>query len=419
MKYVIIGNSFAGLFAAETIRKTDSEGEIWIVSRERQHVYSRAMIHEMLSGVVTEPMVYLRDWDFYTSNRVHALLGREVTGIDPSAKTIRLDDEEDLPYDRLLIATGSRPFVPPIEGLDEVDFNTFTTLEEAKALKEATIGKKDAVVLGAGLIGLQCAEALAHLGLNVTVVEMADMVLPQALDVPSSKIISRDLEAEGLQLRLGNTIEHIHSDGRQPTACSLKSGEHVPCDVLVIAVGVRSNIDIAKDADIVVDRGIVVNSRMETNIEDIYSAGDCAQGPEILSGMTMTIPVIPVASTHGMIAGYNMAGVNRVYGGGLSLNALQFGGTSIVSYGFIKDETDGEVISVGDESSEVYKKIIIKDGKITGAVFVRDIERVGLFRHLIENRIDVTSFKEHLFAPDFGVGHLPEVERARMFTTPQ
>ena len=418
MNYVIIGNSFAGIFAAEAIRRTEPEGEILIVSRERQHVYSRAMIHEMLAGMVQEPMVYLRDWDYYEKMRIGTLLGRTVTKINPDQHTV-VSDDGVLPYDRLLIATGGKAFVPPIDGLQQVQYHTFTTLEDARGLKVACEGRTDAVVLGAGLIGLQCAEALRHVGLNVSVVEMADTVLPMALDQFASKIIVQELADEGIKLHLGDTIDLIVSDDGQPTACKLRSGERVPCDLLVIAVGVRPDIDLAKDAGITTDRGIVVNDRMETSARHVYAAGDCAQGPEIISGMTMPIPVIPIASTQGMIAGYNMAGKRRAYKGGLSLNAMQFGGVQVVSYGFIKDERDGEVLRVSDPAKRVYKKVIIKDGCITGAIFVRDIDRAGLFRHLIENRVDVTSFKEHLLAPDFGVAHLPAEVRNEMFTTPQ
>jgi len=424
MNHVIIGNSFAGLFAVEAIRRCDADGDVTVISREPQHVYSRAMIHEMLAGLVQEQMVYLRGWDFYRQMRAHSLLGYEATAIDTAAHTVTVADEQ-LPYDRLLIAAGSNPFVPAIDGLGangdggKVEYHTFTTLEEARLLKAACAGRENAVVLGAGLIGLQCAEALRHVGLGVTVVEMADMVLPMAVDAPASDIIASELEDEGIFLRTSNTIKRVESANGRPTACELRSGEVVPCDLLVIAVGVRANTGLAQAAGITVQRGIVVNSRMETSAADVYAAGDCAQAPEIISGMTMTIPVIPIATTQGMIAGYNMAGRDRVYRGGLSLNALQFGGVQVVSYGFVKDEADAEVLRHSDPARKIYKKVIIKDNRITGALFVRDIDRAGIFRHLIENRIDVRPFKEHLLSPDFGVAHLPREERDRMFTTPQ
>ncbi len=418
MKYVIIGNSFAGMFAVEAIRRHDAEGDVLVVSREPQHVYSRAMIHEMLSGVVEEPMVYLRGWDFYEKMRVRTLLGSQATAIDPDNQTVTIADAP-IDYDRLLLATGGAPFVPAIDGLDDVDYYTFTTLGEAQRLKRACNARKSVVVLGAGLIGLQCAEALRHLGMNVTVVEMADSVLPMALDAEASDIVERELDGEGISVRTGNTIEKVLGKAGCPTACVLKSGEEVACDVLVIAVGVRPDVSMAKEAGLTVERGIVVNNRMQTSKENVFAAGDCAQGPEIISGVTMNIPVIPVASMQGMTAGYNMAGVERHYRGGMQLNALQFGEVQIISYGFIKDDRGAEVFTRHDPDRKIYRKVIVKDGLITGALFVKDVDRAGLFRHLIENRIDVSGFKNSLLDKDFGVAHLPKEVRREMFTVPQ
>ena len=418
MNYVIIGNSFAGMFAAETIRKCDSEGDVRIVSREPQHVYSRAMIHEMLADMVTEPMVYLRDWDFYEKLRIRSLLGKAATSIDADAKTVAVDGA-DIPYDKLLIAVGARPFIPPMDGLDAVEHHTFTTLDEARQLKDATAGRRHAVVLGAGLIGLQCAEALVHVGLHPTVVEMAETVLPMASDEAASAIILSELQAQGMENRTGNTIQEVSELHGRPTECKLRSGETIPCDLLVVAVGVRPDVSLAETAGITCDRGIVVNERMETNVPDIYAAGDCASGPEIVTGLNMALPTIPIASTHGVIAGYNMAGCEKIYRGGVPLNALQFGRVQIVSFGFVKDEADAEVFTAADPSQSMYKKVIIKDGLITGALFVKDIDRTGIFRHLMEYKVDVSSFKDHLMSPDFGVGHLPRPVRDAMFTVPQ
>ena len=418
MNHVIIGNSFAALFAIEAIRRTDQDAEITVISREPQHVYSRAMIHEMLAGMVREPMVYLRDWDFYKRMRVRTMLGRTVTKINPGLQTVSTEEDET-PYDRLLIATGGKPFVPPLNGLQDITYHSFITLEDAKKLKAACENRRNAVVLGAGLIGLQCAEALRHMGLDVAVVEMADTVLPMALDTESSQTIAKELADEGITVHTGDTIDLIISNDGHPTECKLRSGGTVPCDLLVIAVGVRPNIDLAKDAGITTDRGIVVNEHMETSAEHIYAAGDCAQGPEIVTGITMPIPVIPVASTQGMIAGYNMAEKRRRYDGALALNAMQFGGVQVISYGFVKDERDGEVLKYVDPPRKIYRKVIIKNGRITGAIFVKDVDRAGIFRHLMEKRIDVTPFKEHLLSPHFGVAHLPAEIRADMFTRPQ
>ncbi|MDP6125053.1 MAG: FAD-dependent oxidoreductase, partial [Candidatus Latescibacteria bacterium] len=246
-----------------------------------------------------------------------------------------------------------------------------------------------------------------------------DAILPMALDEDSSGIVAKELKAEGIEIRTSNTAQEVEGKDGQPTACLLQDGSRVECDVLVVAVGVRPNVDFVRDSGIEIDQGIVVNLKMETSIEDIYAAGDCAQGPEIITGKTMAIPVIPVASTHGYVAGCNMVGEDSTYVGGLSLNAIQFGGIQAISYGFVKDETDAEVMRVRDDNKNIYKKIIIRDGRITGALFLTDIDRAGLYRHLVENQIDVTSFKEHLLDDDFGIGHLPLAEREAMFTVDQ
>ncbi len=189
--------------------------------------------------------------------------------------------------------------------------------------------------------------------------------------------------------------------------------------MVVVAVGVKPNIDFLNGTGIKTDRGILVNDRMETNVKNIYSAGDCTQAVEILSGKTMPIPIIPIASEQGMVAGCNMAGQKKEYNGGLSLNAIQFGGAQIISYGFIRDETGGEVLKKLDEKKGIYKKIIIKKNKITGAVFVRAIERAGIFRYLIENKVDVKNYKEKLLEPDFNWAYVQKEIRDQLFTTAQ
>jgi NAD(P)H-nitrite reductase large subunit len=189
--------------------------------------------------------------------------------------------------------------------------------------------------------------------------------------------------------------------------------------MVVIAVGVKPNIEFLNGSGIKTDRGILVNSNMETNIKNIYAAGDCTAAKEILTGKTMPIPIIPLASQQGMTVGCNMAGKKKEYKGGLSLNALQFGGAQIISYGFIRDEANGEILKKLDEKQGIYKKIIIKKNKITGAVFVRAIERAGIFRYLIENKVDIGKYKDKLLEPDFNWAHVQNETRDQLFLRSQ
>ncbi|HID00425.1 MAG TPA: NAD(P)/FAD-dependent oxidoreductase [Piscirickettsiaceae bacterium] len=419
MRYVIVGNSFAAVFAIEALRRVDQSGEIVVISAEEEHVYSRAMIPEWLAGLVDDRFLYLREPDFYERMGVTPLLGQRVTGLEAAQKRVLLG-QRTIEYDKLLLTVGGIPFIPPgIEGWGEFeDVFTFTSLAEAKALRRAAEKAEQAVVLGAGLIGLQCAEALAHLGKKVTVVELANTVLPLALDELAAALIQRELEAEGLRIFTEDTIVSLQGIHGRLESVTLRSGRRVPCQLLVIAVGVRPNVEFLRSSGLLIDRGIIVNHHLETNLPEVYAAGDCAQGPEIISGQNLVLPLIPVASTQGLMAGYNLAGEKREFRGGLSLNAFQFGGLQVISYGFIRDEEGAEVLRRVEEGKRIYKKVILKDGRITGAIFVRAIDRAGLFRYLIEHKIEVREFKEHLLDDDFGIAHWPREERMQLFTSP-
>lgn len=420
-KYLIIGNSYAALFAVESIRKAGANETIAIISDENEHAYSRAMLHEYVADMVGDDLIYLRDFDYYKRMNVVPLLGKKVSKIDAKAKKVFIG-KESIGFEKLLISTGGAPFIPTgIIGLNRFkNVYTFTRKNDADKMKPVLKNIKNVVILGAGLIGLQCAEGLAHKGKKVTVVELADNILPIALDDEAAKITRHELQKQGIEIITGDTIAKINGSGGKINSVTLKSKKKISCRMVVVAVGVRPNIDFVKNGTgIKTDRGILVNNRMETNIKNVYAAGDCTQAVEILSGKTMPIPIIPIASRQGMTAGFNMAGQKKEYKGGLSLNALQFGGAQIVSYGFIRDEDKGEVFKKLDEKKGIYKKIIIKDNKITGAVFVRAIERTGVFRYLIENKVDVGKYKEKLLEPDFNWAYVQKEIRDELFTKVQ
>ncbi len=419
-KYVIIGNSYAALFAVESIRKAGSKETIAIISEEMDHTYSRAMLHEYVADMVGDEFIYLRDFDYYQKMKVTPLLGKKVSKIDPKAKKIYIG-KESIGFKKLLISTGGVPFIPPgITGLNTFkNIFTFTRKKNADKMKSALKSVKSVVILGGGLIGLQCAEGLAHAGKKVIVVELADNILPIALDDEAARIARQELHKQGIEIITGDTIAKINGSGGKINSVILKSKKKIPCQMVVIAVGVKPNIDFLNGSGIKTDSGILVNSGMETNIKNIYAAGDCTQAVEILSGKTMPIPIIPVASEQGMTAGCNMAGEKKKYKGGILLNALQFGGAQIISYGFIRDEANGEILKKLNDKKGIYKKIIIKKNKITGAVFVRAIDRAGIFRYLIENKVDVGKYKEKLLESDFNWAYIQNEIRDQLFTKVQ
>ena len=283
-----------------------------------------------------------------------------------------------------------------------------------KAAKEA----ENIVVLGAGLIGLQCVDGLLHMGKKATVVELADTILPMALDRKASTIIKEALEKDGVKFYLGNTITKIEHENGKIKGVVLKSGDKLPADLLVVAVGVRPRTDLVVESKMEIDRGIVVNELMETSIPDVYAAGDVAQAKEIITGIKMVIPIIPVAYSHGKYAGYNMAGKERVFPGGLSMNSLQFSNIPVISYGFIKPPEGAEELTYFDPDRLIYKRLLIQDNRLVGALFLRAIDRVGIYRYLIERKLDVSSFKKHLLNEDFDYPYLPKNYRLEMWREP-
>jgi len=322
---------------------------------------------------------------------------------------------EKVAFDKLLLAVGGRPFVPKIEGLDQKEgIFTFTTWEDEERIEEYVKkrGITKAVVLGGGLIGLKTAEALMDLGVKVTIVEVADRILPVTFDKKASEMIERALETLGCEVITNDTVVEVK--GRKAiSSVVLKSGKEIPTGLLVIAIGVRPNVEFLKGSGIEVNRGILVNERMETNVEGIYAAGDCAEFYDLVDGKRKVIAIWPVAVAQGRVAGYNMAGRNVRYPGSIPMNSVEIAGVPTVSVGH--SNVEGEEYEIFTyEDGRTYKKVVIKDNKLVGAIFVNDIDRAGIYTGLILQKLDVSSFKEKLLAEDFGLVYLPREFRKKM-----
>lgn len=420
-KYVIIGNSYASVFAIETIRKIDKAGDIIVVSKEPYHVYARAAIHEYMDGTISDPQMYYRNNDFYEKNRVTTILGNTVLQINSKDKSIVLDNNKVIPFDKLLISSGGVPITPPIEGAKGKGMFTFTTWDDAKMLKDWVKVQKEpkAIVIGGGLIGLQCAEGLKHMGVDVTVVELADYILVKALDQITATRVQNWLKQNGLKIITRTTVESVTRTKGIITGVKLKNGEKLKCNTVVLSIGVRPNTAFIEGSGIKVNRGIMVNNNMQTNIEDIFAAGDVAEAEDFLRKRADVIPIIPIATMQGKIAGYNMAGVKREYPGGLSQNAFQFFGKSTVSIGNVidinKNEGYEEIIK---EKSDIYKKAVLKDGRLVGILSMNYITRIGIYNSIIRAKIDVSSIKDRLLSDNFGFLDLPKEFRDEMLTKP-
>ena len=385
MKYLIIGNSAAAVGCVEGIRQVDQEGEITIVSTEPHHVYSRPLISYLILGKTDEQRMKYRGDDFYEKNGVTALLGRTATKIDPDGKKVSLDDGSSLAYDKLLVATGSKPFVPPAEGLDQVEKSfTFMTLDSAKALAAALTKESRVLIVGAGLIGLKCAEGITGKVASIDVVDMADRILPSILDEHGSAMVMEHIQKQGIRFHLSTSVAQFKEG-----AAFLKNGEELPFDILVMAVGVRPNTELVRDAGGEVGRGIVTDETCRTTLPDIYAAGDCTESWDVAAGQRRVLALLPNAYMQGETAGIDMAGGERKYNKAIPMNAIGFWGLHIITAG----SYDGEAYV--DEKPGAYKKLVTRDGVLKGYILIGDVARAGIYTSMIRERtgLDTVDFE--------------------------
>jgi Pyridine nucleotide-disulphide oxidoreductase. len=408
MDIVIIGNSAAMVGAVEAIRKHDKTANIIVISDEKYHVYSRPLISYYLADTVTEEKMAYRDKDFYQKNNVKTILGVKATSIDENKKTVILENGDLVKYDKLLIATGGKPFVPPIDGLGKKNIQTFIKLDEAKKLKSSIKPNSKAVIVGGGLIGFKAAEGLHALGADVTIVELADRILSTIMDNESASIVTKRLLEDGIKIKLGTTIDKIVGEDYVKEV-HLKNGDVLPTDILIFAIGVTPNIDIVKGTSIKVNRGILVDKNMKTNIDDVYAAGDVAEGFDMLLNSNRVVPIWPNAYIQGETAGLNMIGIKNTTKGIFPMNSIGYKDTYIITAGIINPPDDSyDMVVKADLDKNTYKKIVLKGNNIVGFILINDVDRAGIYTGLIREKIDVTPFRNHLLKDDFGYINFPK-----------
>ena len=376
MRYVIIGGSAAAIGCIEGIRSVDKTGEIILITRETEWNYSRPLISYLLEGKTTRDKMWCRPDSFFTRNGVTVKAGVLATALDAGDRTVRLSTGERLAYDRLLAATGSRPFVPPIPGLETVERTfCFQTLSDASALAEALRSESRVLILGAGLTGVKCAEGIRGLCAQIAIADLAPRVLPAVLDDTAAAMVQARMEEKGVRFYLNDSAAAFRGN-----TARLQSGTELEFDVLVTAVGVRPNTQLVADAGGAVDRGILVDGRCATTLPDVYAAGDCAQGYDAVSGEKRMLPLWPNAMLQGETAGINMAGGRADYTQGIALNASGVFGLHMVTAG----SYEGESFTVQRDGS--YKRLVTADGVLKGVIMVGDVSRAGIYTDLIRKK---------------------------------
>lgn len=393
MRYIVVGASAAGISGAKTLRELDKDAEIILVSKD-ENVYSRCILHHYISGHRDIEALDFTDRDFFEKYNIEWKKGLEVKSIDDREHVIGLSNGESLKYDKILLATGASAFIPPVENLREAkNVVGLRNLEDAIKIKEEAEKVKNVVVLGAGLVGIDAIAGLAFKDLNVTLVEMGDRVLPIQLDKYASSKYEKRFEDAGVKLKLGVRAEKVLIDeNKNPKALLINTGEEIPCELIIVATGVRSNVAFLKDSSIETDRfGLIINEKGETNARDVYGAGD----------ITGRNPIWPTAVKEGIIAANNMVG-NEIFMEDFfgSKNTMNFLGLTTMSLGVVNIPDDSYTEEI-DISGENYKKIIHRDGKIYGAIIQGDLSYAGVLTQLIKEKIHVSKVKKPLFEIDY------------------
>jgi nitrite reductase (NADH) large subunit len=404
MRYLIIGNSAAGNAAAAAIRRFDRGGEVLILSAESHPSYYRPLIPHLIDGTKRGDDL-LRD-PLRTPPDVTVRLNCQVTAVDPVAKAVILTDGEGLGYDRLLLATGSTPIKPAITGLDGPGVFTLRTWDDALVIRRAAKEGQQAVILGGGRVGMKSAFALRALGLEVTVIELLGRIVPQQLDDVGASIFAGFIEKAGIRLRLGQTFREVIHERGKLAGVVLDDGTRLAADLIVVATGVRANVELAQAASLAVGQGVQVDEGMRTSVPGVYAAGDVVETTDAVTGQPIVSGIWTSAVGMGACAGENMAGGQRRFAAAFSLlNAMELGGLPVISVGLIHPpEEDGyQVYAV--RRGDTYRKLVLKERRLVGLILINEIERAGVYQTLIREHADVTSFRDKLLSPRFHYGH--------------
>ena len=409
-QYIIIGNGVAAASCIEGIRSLDKDSRITVVSEENYPVYCRPLISYYLEGKTDLERMKYRSDDYYDQMGCDVLYGKKAVKIDTENKSILLDDGTILPYTSACIAAGSSPFVPPFSGLDTVEKKyAFMTIDDTLALESAITKDSRVLIVGAGLIGLKCAEGLKDRVAEITVCDLANRVLSSILDDECASIMQKHLEANGIQFMLGDSVKAFDKN-----TASMQSGKTVDFDVLVLAVGVRPNTSLVSDAGGKVDRGILINNRMETSIPDIYAAGDCTEGNDISCDKHRILAILPNANMQGRCAGINMAGGDAVFDKAIPMNTIGFFGLHAMTAGsYYSEDEGGELYE--EKSDGKLKRLFTRDGYLTGFILIGDTQRAGIYTSLIREEIPLSTINFDILKKNATSAAFSSEKREKMF----
>lgn len=379
MKLLIIGNGIAALSAAENFRKHDMETEILMLSEDAYPTYYRIKLSHFLGKPdFKDEELMVKDAAWYAERKIDVKLNTRVERIDFTQKEALTAQGERYPYDRLLLANGSHPFVPPLKGVEKEGVFTLRSLDDLKTILRFLKDKKRVMVIGGGLLGLEAAHGLVEQGKTVTVMEFFSYLLPRQLDQELSAVVQAQLEKEGLTFVLGSSCSEITGD-QAVRGIRLENGREIEADAVIISAGIRPNLEIFTDSPLTVAKGVVVNERMQTNLPEVYAAGDIAEYQGMVFGLWSA------SNDQGKIAGTNLAGQDMVYAAPQLVALLNIGGVKLFSAGDVADPES--VITYRDEKA--FHRLFVKGGRIAGAALTGDTSLMMKARTLVLQKKEV------------------------------
>ncbi len=394
MNHVIVGAGPAGVIAAETLRGVDRGAKITILGAEPEPPYSRMAIPYLLAENVGEEGTYLRHGEGHYEKLDIDVQRAGVASVSPADRVIKLESGKSLQYDRLLLATGSHTLKPPIPGMDLPGVENCWTLEDARNIMRHAKSGSRVVLMGAGFIGCIVLEALVARKVELTVIEMAERMLARMMDDTGGEMIKRWCENQGVRVLTSTKVQGIES-ANAGLRLELDGAEPVEADLVVCATGVAPNVDFLGGSGINIDQGILVDHRLQTNVQGIYAAGDVAQGPDFSTGRQEIHAIQPTASEHGRIAAMNMAGVETTFKGSLSMNVLNTLGLVSSSYGLWMG-ADGDRVEAVDNDGFKYLRLEFEDDVVVGALALGLTQHVGVIRGLVQTRVPLGEWKSTL-----------------------
>ena len=398
MEHIIIGAGPAGVIAAETLRKVDPHSRVTLIGDEPEPPYSRMALPYYLIEKIGEEGTHLRKNKNHYEDKGIRLVRDRVAHVDSKDKKLKLENDGTVSFDKLLIATGSHPIRPPIPGMDLPGVHSCWTLEDGRAIAKLAKADAEVILMGAGFIGCIILEALALRGVKLTVIEMGDRMVPRMMNQTAGNLIKQWCQEKGVTVLTSTKVEAIEKGGLLGKGLKVKlsNGDTLNADLVISATGVKSNIRFLDGSGVSTDQGVLVNDRLQSNIPDIYAAGDVCQGKDFSTGEYSVQAIQPTAADHGRVAAMNMAGRKTIHQGSVNMNVLDTMGLISSSYGLWMGIDGGDSAELSDPGRYRYLNLQFQDDVLVGAQALGLTDHVGVLRGLIQTKLHLGKWKHHL-----------------------